>query len=90
MHLIKPKGMRRMASEMRVSKLKAKPHDTPDELRSSQKTKVGGVRLKKYAIGWFKLDPGWKRSDGIKPAVKLIDVRPRMSAIVFQGASKSA
>ena len=59
-----------MAGEMRVSKLEAKSHDKPDELRSPQKTKVEVVRLKEFTIGRFRLDPGWKWSDCIKPVVK--------------------
>jgi hypothetical protein len=59
-----------MAGEMRVSKLEAKSHDAPDEVRSPQKTKVEVVRLKEFTLGRFKLDPGWKWSDCIKPVVK--------------------
>ena len=59
-----------MAGEMRVSKLEAKSHDRPDEVRSPQKTKVEVVRLKEFTIGRFRLDPGWKWSDCIKPVVK--------------------
>src|SRR5690242_11525874 len=59
-----------MAAEMRVTRLEAKSHDTPDEVRSPKKTKVEVVHLKEFTLGRFKLDAGWKWSDCIQPVVK--------------------
>jgi hypothetical protein len=57
-------------AEMQVSKLDVKSHDTPDELRSPNKTKVEVVRLKEFTLGRLTMEPGWKWSDCIKPVVK--------------------
>jgi len=57
-------------AEMQVSKLDVKSHDTPDELRSPNKTKVEVVRLKEFTLGRLPMEPGWKWSDCIKPVVK--------------------
>ena len=57
-------------AEMQVSKLYVKSHDTPDELRSPNKTKVEVVRLKEFTLGRLTMEPGWKWSDCIKPVVK--------------------
>jgi len=59
-----------VATDMQVSKLEAKSHDTPDELRSPQKTRVEVVRLKDFTLGRFKFEPGWRWSECIKPVVK--------------------
>ena len=59
-----------MATDMQVSKLEAKSHDKPDELRSPQKTRVEVVRLKDFTLGRFKFEPGWRWSECIKPVVK--------------------
>ena len=59
-----------MATDMQVSKLEAKSHDTPDELRSPQKTRVEVVRLKDFTLGRFEFEPGWRWSECIKPIVK--------------------
>jgi hypothetical protein len=53
-----------------VTKMDAKSHDSPDEVRSPQKTKVEVVRLKDFTLGRIRFEPGWKWSDCIKPVVK--------------------
>jgi hypothetical protein len=59
-----------MEPGMHVTRLEAKSHDHPDEVRSPQKTRVEVVRLKDYTLGRFKLEPGWKWSECIKPVAK--------------------
>ena len=59
-----------MATPMTVHKLEAKSHDTPDELRAPDKTRVEVVRLEGFTIGRFILQPGWRWSQCVKPVVK--------------------
>ena len=52
-----------------VQKLEAKSHDKPDEVRSPDKTRVEVVGLEGHTLGRFTFQPGWKRSQCIKPVV---------------------
>lgn len=58
-----------MTSGMNVSKLEAKSHDKPDEVRTPKKTKVEVVRLPGFTIGRLSAEPGWRWSECIKPVV---------------------
>ncbi|AYG96376.1 cupin [Brevundimonas naejangsanensis] len=55
---------------MNALKFEAKSHDSPDELRTPDKTRVEVVRLPGATLGRFKLEPGWKWSECVKPVVK--------------------
>ena len=59
-----------MATGMTVHKLQTKSHDTPDEVRVPDKTRVEVVRLEGFTIGRFTLQPGWQWSQCVKPVVK--------------------
>jgi mannose-6-phosphate isomerase-like protein (cupin superfamily) len=52
-----------------VKNFVTKSHETPDEVRQPDKTKVEIVRLDGYTIGRLKMKPGWKWSQCIKPVV---------------------
>lgn len=56
-----------MSNGIGVSKFIAKSHNTPDEVRSPNKTRVEVVRLPGFTLGRFKLEPGWRWSECIKP-----------------------
>jgi hypothetical protein len=56
-----------MSEPVSVSKLQAKSHDTPDETRAPDKTRVEVVRLEGYTLGRLNLAPGWRWSECIKP-----------------------
>ncbi|SRR5579871_3621631 len=59
-----------MTSGMRIDKLEAKSHDTPDEVRTPNKTRVEIVRLGGgVTIGRFIFQPGWRWSECVKPVV---------------------
>lgn len=58
-----------MANQMNVSRFEAKSHDSPDEVREPNKTRVEVVRLSDATLGRFKLQPGWRWSECIKPVV---------------------
>jgi mannose-6-phosphate isomerase-like protein (cupin superfamily) len=62
--------MKKETSMVRVSKLVSKSHDTPDEVRTPDKTRVEVVRLEGYTLGRFILQPGWRWSECVKPVVK--------------------
>jgi hypothetical protein len=53
-----------------VTKLEAKSHGTPDEIRKPDKTKVEIVRLEGFTLGRYTMEPGWRWSQCIKPVVK--------------------
>lgn len=59
-----------MSTPIAVTKFHSKPHSSPDEIRTPEKTKVEIVRLEGYTIGRFTMEPGWRWSDCIKPIVK--------------------
>ena len=50
-----------------VSKFESKSHDSPDETRTPNKTRVEVVRLEGYTLGRFNFEPGWRWSECIKP-----------------------
>jgi hypothetical protein len=58
-----------MAGPMSVDRFEVKSHDAADEVRSPDKTRVEIVRLGAATLGRFKLQPGWKWSECVKPVV---------------------
>jgi EutQ-like cupin domain len=59
-----------MATPVAVTNFEAKSHDTPDEVRSPDKTRVEVVRLEGFTFGRFNFEPGWRWSECVKPVVK--------------------
>jgi len=59
-----------MATPVVVTKFEVKSHDSPDEVRSPDKTRIEVVRLEGFTVGRFNLEPGWRWSECIKPVVK--------------------
>jgi len=59
-----------MSTPVAVARLEVKSHTSPDEVRTPDKTRVEIVRLDGYTVGRFKLEPGWRWSECIKPVVK--------------------
>jgi mannose-6-phosphate isomerase-like protein (cupin superfamily) len=58
-----------MSSPISVSRLEAKSHDTPDEIRTPDKTRVEIVRLTGSTIARLTMEPGWRWSECVKPVV---------------------
>lgn len=58
-----------MANRVTVTKLEAKSHSSPDEVRTPNKTRVEVVHLEGFTIGRFNFEPGWKWSECVKPVV---------------------
>ena len=52
-----------------VTKFETKSHNSPDEVRTPNKTRVEVVRLPGYTLGRLNFEPGWKWSECIKPVV---------------------
>ena len=77
-----------MTDTMSVSAFEAKSHDAPDELRSPNKTKVEVVRLPGHTVGRFRLEPGWRWSECIKPVVGTSHAKPSISAMSSRAASR--
>jgi quercetin dioxygenase-like cupin family protein len=58
-----------MATPVAVTKLEARSHDSPDETRTPDKTRIEVVRLEGFTIGRLNFEPGWRWSECIKPVV---------------------
>jgi quercetin dioxygenase-like cupin family protein len=59
-----------LSNGMKVEKLEIKSHDTPDEVRTPNKTRVEVVKLGGFTLGRFIFQPGWRWSECVKPVVK--------------------
>ena len=59
-----------MVTPVAVSNFQSKSHNSPDEVRTPDKTRVEIVRLEGFTIGRFTFEPGWRWSNCIKPVVK--------------------
>ena len=59
-----------MSNGMKVQKFETKSHDTPDEVRAPNKTRLEVVRIGDFTLGRMSLQPGWRWSECIKPVVK--------------------
>lgn len=55
---------------MDITQFETRSHDSPDEVRTPDKTRVEVVRLPGATLGRFKFEPGWKWSECIKPVAK--------------------
>ena len=58
-----------METPVSVRRFEVKSHDTPDETRTPNKTRVDIVRLEGFSLGRFTFEPGWRWSECIKPVV---------------------
>lgn len=58
-----------MANGMNVEEFAVKSHDSPDEVRSPDKTRVEVVRLPGFTLARFVFQPGWRWSECVKPVV---------------------
>ena len=52
-----------------MNALQVKSLDSPDERRAPEKTQMGLNHLGEYTIGRMTMEPGWRWSECIKPAV---------------------
>ncbi len=59
-----------MATPVSVTKLQSKSHDSPDEVRTPNRTRVEVNNFEGFTIGRFNFEPGWRWSECIKPVVK--------------------
>lgn len=60
-----------------VTQLEVKSHNSPDEKRRPDKSEIDVVTVGDYTVGRFTFDPGWRWSDCIKPADRLLPEQPR-------------
>jgi hypothetical protein len=58
-----------MAAQVTVTKFEVKSHNSPDEIRTPDKTRVEIVRLEGFTVGRFNLGAGWRWSQCILPIV---------------------
>lgn len=59
-----------MATQVPVSKFEVKSHNSPDDLRTPDKTRVEVVQFEGVTMGRFNFEPGWRWSECVKPVVK--------------------
>ncbi len=59
-----------MLAPLSIEKFEVKSHQSPDEVRTPDKTRVEVVRLESFTLGRLSLQPGWRWSQCIKPVVK--------------------
>lgn len=59
-----------MATPVVVTKFEVKSYDSPDEVRSPDKTRVEVVRLEGFTLCRLNFEPGWRWSECVKPVVK--------------------
>ena len=59
-----------MTTPVVVTAFDVKSHNSPDEVRTPNKTRVEVVHLKDFTLGRFNFEPGWRWSECIKPVVK--------------------
>lgn len=59
-----------MATPVAVTKFEVRSHNSPDEVRTPDKTRVEVVRLEGFTLGRFNFAPGWRWSACVKPVVK--------------------
>jgi hypothetical protein len=55
--------------EVEMSSVESKSLDSPEEVRSPEKTTVDIVNVGGTEVGRFTLEPGWRWSECIKPVV---------------------
>ncbi|TKB64904.1 MAG: cupin domain-containing protein [Mesorhizobium sp.] len=73
-------------SAMNVTKFASKSHNTPDEVRAPDKTRVEVVRLPGFTLGRLNMEPGWKWSECVKPVVKTESCQVSHVGYVVSGA----
>ena len=59
-----------MLAPLAIENFEVKSHQSPDEVRTPNKTRVEIVRLEAFTLGRFRFEPGWRWSECIKPVVK--------------------
>ena len=59
-----------MTTPVVITKFETKSHNSPDEIRRPDKTRVEVVQLEGFTLGRFNFEPGWRWSECIKPVVK--------------------
>lgn len=59
-----------MLAPVSIETFEVKSHQTPDEVRTPDKTRVEVVRMEALTMGRFRFEPGWRWSECVKPVVK--------------------
>lgn len=77
-----------MANPVGVTSFQVKSHDSPDEVRAPDKTRVEVVQFDGYTIGRFNFQPGWRWSECVKPVVKTEQCQLSHVGYVVSGSLK--
>lgn len=76
-----------MATPVVVKQFEVKSQNTPDEVRTPDKTRVEVIRLEGFTIGRFNFEPGWRWSQCIKPVVHTDSCQVSHVGYVVSGAT---
>ena len=68
-----------------MASLIAKSFESPDEVRSPDKTKIEVVDLGGVKAGRLRVEPGWKWSECIKPVAKTESCQAHHVGVVISG-----
>jgi hypothetical protein len=74
-----------MSAPMLFTKFEVRSHNSPDEVRTADKTRIEIVRLPGFTFGLFQFEPGWRWSECVKPVVKTDTCRLAHAGYVISG-----
>ncbi len=68
-----------------MSGVEARQFESPDETRTPEKTRVDVVRMTKATAARFTFEPGWRRSECVKPVAGTESCQARHVGVVHAG-----
>ncbi len=74
-----------MLAPLRIEHFEVKSHQSPDEIRTPNKTRVEVCRMEAFTLGRIKFEPGWRWSECIKPVVKTDSCQVSHAGYVVSG-----
>ncbi len=74
-----------MLAPLRIEHFEVKSHQSPDEVRTPNKTRVEVCRMEAFTLGRIKFEPGWRWSECIKPVVKTDSCQVSHAGYVVSG-----
>ena len=69
-----------------MSAVMSRNFDSPDELRTPPNARVAVVSLGEAKVGQFRLEPGWRWSESVKPIVGTEMCQARHVGVLVSGA----
>ena len=79
-----------MANPVAVGNFQVKAHDSPDEVRAPDKTRVEVVQLDGFTIGRFNFQPGWRWSEHVGAGLGQSSCHVEHVGMVVSGCATAA